>query len=66
MINVNALYIALVDPDTVTIRSGQDPSDMLIFAPDCRRIKIDNQLSKLERNLILYGEGEVYGTDEKN
>lgn len=34
MINVNALYIALVEPETVTIRPGQDPSDMFIFAPD--------------------------------
>lgn len=34
MIKENAEYIALVVPDTVTIRSGQDPSDMFIFAPD--------------------------------
>lgn len=34
VINVNALKIELVVPDTVTIRSGHDPSDMLIFAPD--------------------------------
>lgn len=33
-ISVNALKIALVDPVTVTILSGQDPSDMLILAPD--------------------------------
>lgn len=33
-ISVNALKIALVNPVTVTIRSGHDPSDMLIFAPD--------------------------------
>lgn len=29
--------MALDDPDTVTIRSGQEPSDMFIFAPDCER-----------------------------
>lgn len=34
-INVNALNIAFVVPVTVTIRSGHDPSDMFIFAPDC-------------------------------
>lgn len=33
-IRVNALKIALVDPVTVTMRSGHEPSDMLIFAPD--------------------------------
>lgn len=34
VISENALKIAFVDPETVTIRSGHDPSDMLIFAPD--------------------------------
>ena len=34
-IKVNALKMALVAPVTVTIRSGQEPSDMLILAPDC-------------------------------
>lgn len=33
-IKVNALQIAWVDPVTVTIRSGQDPSDIFILAPD--------------------------------
>lgn len=28
--------MALVEPDTVTIRSGHEPSEMLIFAPDCK------------------------------
>lgn len=32
--SVNALKIALVLPVTVTMRSGHDPSDMLILAPD--------------------------------
>lgn len=32
----NALKIAFVEPDTVTIRSGHDPSEMFIFAPDCK------------------------------
>lgn len=31
----NALRIASVDPVTVTIRSGHEPSEMLIFAPLC-------------------------------
>jgi hypothetical protein len=26
--------MALDEPDTVTMRSGQEPSDMFIFAPD--------------------------------
>lgn len=34
VIKEKALYIAFVEPETVTIRSGHDPSDMLIFAPD--------------------------------
>lgn len=33
-ISVNALKMAFVVPVTVTMRSGQDPSDMFIFAPD--------------------------------
>lgn len=27
--------MAFVEPDTVTMRSGQEPSDIFIFAPDC-------------------------------
>lgn len=38
--SVNALKIALVLPVTVTIRSGHDPSDMLILAPDWKKKKI--------------------------
>lgn len=34
-ISVNALKIEFVGPVTVTIRSGQEPSEILIFAPDC-------------------------------
>lgn len=34
-IRVNALKIEFVGPVTVTIRSGHEPSEMLIFAPDC-------------------------------
>lgn len=37
--SVKALNIALVLPVTVTMRSGHDPSDMLILAPDW---KFDN------------------------
>lgn len=39
-INVNALKIAFVDPVTVTIRSGHEPSDMFILAPDCKYNRI--------------------------
>lgn len=38
-IRVNALKIEFVGPVTVTIRSGHEPSEMLIFAPDCRENK---------------------------
>lgn len=37
--------MAFVDPDTVTMRSGHDPSEILIFAPDCgytKFIHLDN------------------------
>lgn len=34
-IRVNALKIELVGPVTVTIRSGHEPSEIVIFAPDC-------------------------------
>jgi len=34
--SVNALKMAFVGPVTVTMRSGQDPSEMLILAPDCK------------------------------
>lgn len=34
VMSVNAEKIALVVPDTVTIRSGHEPSEMLILAPD--------------------------------
>lgn len=37
VINENALNMAMVEPDTVTMRSGHDPSDILILAPDCKR-----------------------------
>lgn len=33
-------------PDTVTIRSGQDPSEMLILAPDCKRRRQLEQLTR--------------------
>ena len=35
-ISLNAAKMASVVPVTVTTRSGQEPSLMLIFAPDCR------------------------------
>jgi hypothetical protein len=34
--SVNALKMAFVGPVTVTMRSGQEPSDMFILAPDCK------------------------------
>jgi hypothetical protein len=34
--SVNALKMAFVGPVTVTMRSGQEPSEMLILAPDCK------------------------------
>lgn len=34
----NALKIAFVEPETVTMRSGHDPSDILIVAPDCNKL----------------------------
>lgn len=34
VIRENALKIAFVEPETVTMRSGHDPSDILIVAPD--------------------------------
>ena len=45
-ISVNALKIASVFPVTVTIRSGQVPSLMLIFAPlwELKILKIENLL----------------------
>ena len=39
-ISVNALWMALLLPTTVTMRSGQDPSVMLIFAPLCNEISL--------------------------
>ena len=39
-ISVNALWIDLLLPITVTMRSGQDPSVMLIFAPLCKEISL--------------------------
>ena len=35
-ISVNAFWIDLLVPMTVTMRSGQEPSVMLIFAPLCK------------------------------
>lgn len=34
VISENALKMAVVEPDTVTMRSGHEPSDMLMIAPD--------------------------------
>ena len=39
-INENALKIALVEPVTVTIRSGHEPSEMFILAPDSSRNRL--------------------------
>lgn len=41
-ISVKALNMAFVGPVTVTILSGHEPSDMLIFAPDCNKINKHN------------------------
>jgi hypothetical protein len=40
--SVNALKMAFVGPVTVTMRSGQEPSEMLILAPDCKH-KLHNK-----------------------
>lgn len=45
------MWIALADPDTVTIRSGHDPSDMLIFAPDYEK-KREKFNEKIEKTAI--------------
>jgi hypothetical protein len=34
--SVKALKMAFVGPVTVTMRSGQEPSEMFILAPDCK------------------------------
>lgn len=52
MIKENALKMALVEPDTVTIRSGHEPSDMLIFAPDFIQKKKKQQYEKFERTHV--------------
>lgn len=44
-ISVNALKIEFVGPVTVTIRSGHEPSEMLIFAPDCETASSINSFS---------------------
>lgn len=52
MINENALNMAMVEPDTVTMRSGHDPSDILILAPDCKE--------NVVRWIIYYGTDKTY------
>lgn len=37
VIKENALKIAFVEPETVTMRSGHDPSDILMVAPDWKK-----------------------------
>lgn len=54
VISENALKIAFVDPETVTIRSGHDPSDMLIFAPDWK------QPNKINTLINLYSNANVW------
>lgn len=49
VIKEKALNIAFVEPETVTIRSGHDPSDMLILAPDW---KFKRKIKKLLKGLI--------------
>lgn len=57
VIREKALYIAFVEPETVTIRSGQDPSDMLIFAPDYKsqneKEKKKNKTRSIIRHFLL-------------
>lgn len=50
-ISVKALNIEFVGPVTVTIRSGHEPSEIFIFAPDCLEKKINQSInqSSLER-----------------
>lgn len=50
VINENALNIAFVDPDTVTIRSGHEPSEIFILAPDwkVRKKKKDEIINKMQ------------------
>lgn len=40
----NAFRIASVDPVTVTIRSGQEPSEILILAPLCWQKRLGLEL----------------------
>lgn len=40
-IRVNALKMEFVGPVTVTIRSGHEPSEMFILAPDCWKKKVN-------------------------
>lgn len=56
VINENALKIALVDPDTVTMRSGHDPSEMFIFAPDCNKNEMVSLLFTQSRHITLFNE----------
>jgi hypothetical protein len=38
--------MAFVEPDTVTIRSGHEPSDIFIFAPDCKKKRETERMSE--------------------
>lgn len=49
--------MALDEPETVTIRSGHEPSDMFIFAPDYmkkKEIKIDVNLIVFKSDIIIF------------
>ncbi|PSN47313.1 hypothetical protein C0J52_04404 [Blattella germanica] len=53
-IRVNALKMAFVGPVTVTIRSGHEPSEMLILAPDCNNeTRLLKFLSREEAILVV-------------
>ena len=53
-ISVNALWMALLLPITVTMRSGHEPSVMLIFAPLCNGNKFFVRAVKVSFSFSAY------------
>lgn len=51
--SVNALKMAFVGPVTVTMRSGHEPSEMLILAPDCKHKITQLKLHSFKPNAKL-------------
>lgn len=43
------MNIAFVEPATVTIRSGHDPSDILIFAPDYNSAEENEKVTNVQK-----------------